>query len=361
MKVFRTPIGSLGDLDSETVATVIATAVDIALVIDGDGVIREVVCLRADLMTELGGLESFVGKPWSETVTIESQPKVDALLRDAADRKSSNWRQVLHPSPRGVDIPILYAAVRTGQGGRCLALGRDPQPLASLQRRLVEAQMAMERDYSRLRHVEARYRILFQLSPEPVLMVDGTTEKVTEANPAALQLFGDSGARLIGRRLQDGFHRDSASAVFGLLSNARIAGHSGAVRIRLDDDHEGWNASATLFRQDKAPLFLIRFSRRSADATRGPLSRRQARLVSSIDAAPDGFVVTDMDGRIIVANSAFIEMAQLAGEEQARGALLERWVGRPGIDLTRLPDKSSATWFGAPFHHDSARRACVGH
>jgi transcriptional regulator PpsR len=47
-------------------------------------------------------------------------------------------------------------------------------------------------------------------------------------------------------------------------------------------------------------------------------------------------VVTDRDARILSANAAFLEMAQLTSEDQARGETLERWLGRPGIDLNVL-------------------------
>ena len=46
--------------------------------------------------------------------------------------------------------------------------------------------------------------------------------------------------------------------------------------------------------------------------------------------------MTDRDARIESANAAFAEMAQLTGEEIARGEALERWLGRPGIDLNIL-------------------------
>ena len=46
--------------------------------------------------------------------------------------------------------------------------------------------------------------------------------------------------------------------------------------------------------------------------------------------------MTDADGRIITANAAFLEMAQLATEEQARDEPLDRWLGRPGVDLDVL-------------------------
>ena len=44
----------------------------------------------------------------------------------------------------------------------------------------------------------------------------------------------------------------------------------------------------------------------------------------------------DHDGQIITANAAFLEMAQLASEEQARGEPLDRWVGESSVDLNVL-------------------------
>ena len=51
---------------------------------------------------------------------------------------------------------------------------------------------------------------------------------------------------------------------------------------------------------------------------------------------PDGFVVTDPKGRIVTANSAFLDLIQLATQEQAEGELLSRWLGRSDIDLNVL-------------------------
>ena len=55
-----------------------------------------------------------------------------------------------------------------------------------------------------------------------------------------------------------------------------------------------------------------------------------------MDSGPDAVVVTEADGRILACNPAFVDLAQLASEEQARGESLERWLGRPGVDLNVL-------------------------
>ena len=49
--------------------------------------------------------------------------------------------------------------------------------------------------------------------------------------------------------------------------------------------------------------------------------------------APDGLVITQHDGRVMRANTAFADLAQVANEEQARGEPLDRWLGRAGVDF----------------------------
>jgi transcriptional regulator PpsR len=55
-----------------------------------------------------------------------------------------------------------------------------------------------------------------------------------------------------------------------------------------------------------------------------------------VDSSPDGFVVTDPKGLILSANPAFLDLIQLSNEAQARGESIERWLGRPGVDLSVL-------------------------
>ena len=107
--------------------------------------------------------------------------------------------------PRSADIPIQYSVVQIGAEGRMVAVGRDLRPSAALQQRLVEAQQSMERDYARLRHVEMRYRLLFQMTPEAILIADAATQKIVEANPAADALLGLGVAAggAVGRTLPD--------------------------------------------------------------------------------------------------------------------------------------------------------------
>jgi transcriptional regulator PpsR len=336
VKSFRAPKRSLGNLDAEAAATLIAAASDIALIIDPDGIIRDVAFHSEDLARNLGDAGQWLGRPWIDTVTTESRPKVEMLLKESASRADPKWRHLNHAGAGESDVPVLYSAVRVGEEGRIVVFGRDLRAISALQQRLMDAQQSMERDYSRLRHVETRYRLLFEMSSEAVVIVDAASLKVVEANPAARTLFGERAPHAQSQPFAELFDGDGSQAVLNLLAAVRAVGRADDVRTRLADTEKELVVSASLFRQENTVLFLVRMAPAEAAVAEAVLPQTKAKLLKVVENAPDGFVVTDSEGAIITANAAFVEMAQIATEEQARGQKLERWVGRPGVDLSVL-------------------------
>ncbi|WP_428417767.1 transcriptional regulator PpsR [Methylibium sp.] len=338
MKSFDEPTLSLGDLDTEAAGRLIAASSDVALIVDGEGIIRDLAFGNDELSK--AGYQDWLGKPWAQTVTVESRPKVEALLRELGGKGAPKWRHINHPSADGADLPLLYAAVPVGSKGHALAVGRsvafgrDLRANAALQQRLVSAQQSMERDYWRMRHMETRYRVLFQVSSEPVLILDAATLKLEDANPAASKLLGDATQRA-GWSLARAFDAAGQAAVDELFAAVRATGRSDTVKARLGKDGSEWTVSASLFRQEKSSHFLVRLSA-LRHAIELPKPNPKDMLLRLVESAPDGFVVTDLDGLILTANQAFLDLAQLATEEQARGVSLEKWLGRTGVDLSVL-------------------------
>ncbi len=341
VKAFKSPKGSLGNLDAEAAGALIAAATDVSLVIDAEGVIRDAAFQNDDLADELDLRAGWIGRRWVDTVTIESRPKVEAMLHDVTSAAGSRWRHVNYVSPGGVDVPVLFSAVPLGDEGRVVAFGRDLRAVSALQQRLVNAQQTMERDYNRFQNAEMRYRVLFQISSEAVLILDADTQRVLEANPAAERLFerAAGGAHasanaLAGRRFADAFDPASVAAVAALVDTVRVGGRADDVRARLPGG-AGFVVSASLFRQDSHNHLLVRLSALPSEAA-AILPPAQSKLLKVVENAPDGFVVTSQDGGIVTANAAFLEMAELATESQAQGQALGRWLGRSGVDLDVL-------------------------
>jgi transcriptional regulator PpsR len=323
----------LKNLDSAKIGRLLAVASDVALMVSDSrkGVIKDVSIGGDQIPIELA--ETWVGKPWLETVTVESRTKVEALLRDSRDKGDPRWRLVNHVSSGGADLPVLYASVQLSDGG-VVAFGRSMQPMATLQQQLVSTQQSIEREYLKQRQTEARHRLLFQVTSEAVIIVDVATRKILEANPAAERLLGEGAKRLAGRLFPEGFDESSTQALHALLGAVRATGRTDDVTVSSGDGGREFVASASLFREEQMSFFLIRLE--SLNANRSTESTLNSKVLEIVASAPEGFVVTDLTGRILLANRAFLDLVQLATEEQARHELIERWLGRPGIDFSLL-------------------------
>jgi transcriptional regulator PpsR len=354
---FRSPADLLGDIDASSAARLLSAAGDIALIIDKSGTIRDAAFASEDLSTEYAG--KWVDRRWIETVTVESREKIESLLKEASAGRSPRWRQVNHPNVSGTDVPIMYSAVAVGTGGSIVAVGRDLRNMATLQSKLVETQQSMEREYARLRHAETRYRLLFQISSEAVLVVDGATRKIIEANPAATGLLGLGPKHAMGKTFVDLFNAESAPMAEQVLGAARSTGRAEERGLTLRNATEGVVVTASLFRQDRSVYYLIRLSHADQGAGFSAAEEAQQHLGEVVERLPDALIVTDLDQRILTVNAAFLEMTQLATTGQAEGQPLDRWLGRSGVDCNVLV--ASMREHGAVQHFGTILRGEYGH
>ena len=342
---------TLRPLDAERAAQLVATASDLALVLDGNGLVLEV--LSNDRELRKAGTRDWRGRQWGDVVNADSRDKVAEMLRDAQVSApiAPRWRQVNLVVTGGPDLPVLFAATLASEATRgpaerqVVAFGRDLRPNVDLQHRLIDSQQSMERDHWRFREAETRYRSLFQATDDAVLIVDGTDLKVTEANPASLALCHAVKAKVVGATLASLFDAVAAEALQALLAAARSVGKHEDLSAPLVGGGPVVSVSAALFRQDQAAFLMVRLAPQADRAglrasgvlpgtvTGDSGSGSQAMLGAFLRSAADGLVFTDAQGRIVAANRAFAALAQLSTEERARGEPLDRWLGRTGVEI----------------------------
>ncbi len=336
VREFVAPSESFKSLDSQSAAALIAASTDVALVIDQQGYVRDLSFQSDELAQELDGTGKWVGQSWASTVMVDSRNKVESLRRESTLKSATGWRHLNYPSANGASIPILFSAVRIEDEGNIVALGRDMRQVTQLQQRLMDAQQAMERDYSRLRQAETRYRLLFEISSESVLVIDATSGKIVEVNPAACQLLGEVTSFMLGRFFYDFFTNDSAVIVRSMLAGVKAVGTVDQIVGRLSNGGADVAVTASIFRQDNQSFFLVRLAANSSGETLPTVGDSKSQLVAMIQTAPDGIVVTDAEGHIMLANPAFLDMAQLATDMQAKVEPIQRWLGRPGAEMDVL-------------------------
>jgi transcriptional regulator PpsR len=329
---FARPLDSLGSIDPETVAALIEAAADIAMVVDEQGIVRDVAFSNANLARD--AYRAWIGQRWIDTVTIESRPKIQEMILHTTTQTTSRWRQVNYPAAQGPDVPIRYTAIRYGADRRLVVVGRDLRAMAVLQQRLTEAQQSMEREYARIRGEEKRYRLLFQLASEAVLIVDAANQRIVEANPAAAALIGKDVKKLVGHGFNDLFDEGSRQATQSFVAALRVAPRVDNVHVQIIGGRKSLLLSGSLFRQENTAHLLVLLSSLAGETA--ALSDEKSNLLQIVEKIPDAFVVTDMDRRILTANLAFLDLIQAVTLDQVRGEPFDRWVGRAAADVDLL-------------------------
>jgi transcriptional regulator PpsR len=324
---FSDPEALPGVLSASVAARLLAAVGDVTLILDREGVVLDLAVSNSELARY--GLTAWVGQPFEAMLTVESKPKVAEMLVGVRRSEPARWRQVNHITGAG-DLPMRYLVVGLGDSGRVAAIGRDLRAEAVMQQRLIQAQQSLERDYLKLRQAETRYRLLFDLADQAVLIVDAATRRVREANPAAYRMLG----------LRTGaLNEAAASGIVDPSDRDALVAHLGAVEATDDvppvtlrlRSGAVVRVGARLFRQSRVALLLLR-----VDPIEGqPVARSDpdAGLSAVVERMPDAFVLTDESFNVLTANAAFIELAEAASLERVRGQTLATWFGRPGIDL----------------------------
>ena len=215
-----------------------------------------------------------------------------------------------------------------------MAIGRDLRALSAMRQQLVNAQIALERDYWQLRQVETRYRLVFQMVDEAVLVVDDRTERILEANDAANALLGNADASVVGKSFINLFDDGDKESLRSLFTETRVVGRASASEVRSASRGQDFAIDTNLLKLDSDARLLIRLTPNAGEAQHAATSGHASlRMDDFMRGAPDAILITDDQGQIRAANERFIKLAELANEEQTLGQSVDRWLGRSAVDL----------------------------
>lgn len=322
----------LAQQSNTVLASLLERVADVGVSLDAKGKISQVTTWSQELPVSLEHL--WVGRNLADTDQKLDRKQMVAFL-GAIEEGESHRLDVVHVlEESGEELPIQYQVIAVGDG-QYFAAGEDLRPTVSLRQQLVNAQQALEQDYWRLRQVETRYRRLFDMVGDGVLVVDGLSNRVLEANPKANEWLSADGKGVIGKVFPRGVHDKSVRPLHELLAEIRSVGRGQLHNVLLADGDTRVDVSASFLRQAGEERFLLRLAVRDERASQGGDSS-SVYLQEVLRSAPDGIVLTDDEGRIVAVNRSFLELAQLVAEEQVIGHPADRWLGRSGVDLNVL-------------------------
>lgn len=308
---------------------------DITLVLSLDGVIE-----KASLSRAIGeeDIDGWIGRSWTDIVGATGSDKVKRIVEDARNTGVSAFRQINQIFPSGLELPFEFTAVRLENQRSLVAIGKNLKAIAELQSRLIAAQQLMERDYWRLREAENRYRLLFDSSNEPVLLVSAGAFQLVEANPAALRAL-DLQVGKRGRVVEQSFLALAAErdhqAVIAMFERVRELGRTPGVVVHLGEDRAPWIVRASLTGAESASEFILQCTRAGAIGA-SPRDESEIPLDALIERSPDAIALVGRRGDIRRVNRSFVELVGAVARRALIGEPLERWLAQPGADANTL-------------------------
>jgi transcriptional regulator PpsR len=305
--------------------------VDMLMVLDAQSQLMEVSVFGKDLQA-LKPAE-WAGKPLQDFISFDSQEKFKSIWDLVGKADAPVWRHLNFITPQGQDLPLQVSLLPQDKDNTVWMFCRDLSNVSQMQGRLVEAHQSMERDFLRLRHMEARYRLLFESVADPMMVVDVAQRRVMEANNAAQLLFKDLNRKLPGTDVAQLFDPSKREALDIVLRQAQTTGRMESGRVRYLKADRDCNLHVSVFVQEGGPQYLLRLQALSVLQT----SQTETPVIHwfhhALDQAPVGFVVADRMGTVLASNPEFCSMVGVASHTMLVNKSLEDWLARGGVDL----------------------------
>nr|WP_152824352.1 transcriptional regulator PpsR [Fertoeibacter niger] len=319
---------------------VISTAADIALVVSASGNIDSLIVNPHH--RSFGQLDAWAGAQIDAVLTEESQRKlVTRLASLRSGTQGSVAVELNHADPGNFEFPVRYAMHLIDADQSVLMLGRDLRPIAEVQQQLVSAQLAMEREYESQREMETRYRVIMEVSRDPMVLISMATGRITDLNPAAASLLGGARADLLGAAIAQEFEGRRRGEFMETMANLAVAEAAGPIELSARRSQQRLLVTPKVFRAAGERLLLCQLDPAEAVASSSDeLSDNLSRLYHE---GVDGIVFTDAEGVIRGANEAFLNLTDSSNLAAVRGRSLADFLVRGTVDLRVLLDSVKRT------------------
>ena len=329
---------------------------DMAVMIGADGIIKGL-SINPECAS-LGSLDHWVGRPFLSVLAEESQAKFTERLKMAAESSTIARRplELNHIDNEAWQFPIRYSLHMIDGSRDVLLMGRDLQPIAEIQQRLVSEQVARERDQQKIRSGETFYRVVLEASETPFVLIDADRGRVQDMNASAARLFGSKADTLTGNSFAQIFEGRRREELMDALQSAAAADDRSVVEVVARRSGAELTLTPEYFRA-AGELFLLCRVASVNDAQDGALDSSHT-LSSLFAASSDGIVLTDAKGIIRDVNEAFLVMTDAAQLRDVKDRSLGDFLVRGAVDLKLMIEAAMKS--GRMSHYSAQVNSVVG-
>ena len=322
--------GKIPLIAPELLTEILSSASDIALLVDAD--LRIMSVLVNPNHRSFGQLSDWEGGLLSSVLTEESMRKFEKRLIEMRDAHRGPLAvEINHADRMNWEFPIRYSMHRIVSDGSLLLLGRDLRPIAEVQQQLVAAQMTLERDYETQREMDTRYRVLMEVSRDPIVLISMSSGRIADVNSAAAALLGGQRADLVGAAIAQEFEGRRRGEFLESMANLAVAESQGPIELTARRSQKRLLITPTVFRAAGERILLCQLD--SADIVGSSADELGAGLARLYHEGVDGIVFADGEGIIRAANEAFLNLTDAPNMAAVRGKSLTDFLARGAVDL----------------------------
>ena len=319
---------------------------DINILIDVSGVILKI---NTPIDSPLADLSSWINKNMNDTLTIESREKLDAQLTSLSDisRTVTKAFELNHISVETGEFPVRYKGFKLSGTDTILLVGNDLTPVAEIQKKFVTSQLALEREYTKYRSYETRYKVLVDFTSDPIILIDGFKGLVLDANPPGHQMLHLKKGKLVGQQLEKLVYWDGAGKILEVLKSDALANVTRVLSLKVTKASTKVRIKPAVFRAENELCLLLKIT---------PIKES----ISSIGEFPeilnkyyentrDSMIFTDKSGIIKYSNNSFLSLCNSGSDQLILGRSFSDFLARGTIDLKVLIDAALENGTTMPF------------
>ena len=329
-------------LEDSFLGAVLTSFADVCVVISADGLVVSALAKSETFSPDL--CASWVGTPLANQLGAASArrltEKLEALSHSPANspRRPAAWLELIHELGPNQTVPIRYALHKMPNENKFLLAGEDQRSIMEIQQQLLNAQIALERDYEAQREIDTRYRILMDFTDEAVALVAIGSGAIVDINHGAAQLLGYSRSDMINQPLSRFFKGFSRESLLAVIDNGNHSSASDIRSFETRNTQRSLQLTGKIFRASGEQLAMLRLS----DTVEGTVGDGQ--LISGLRQlflkGVDAIVFTDRDGTILAAGETFLNLTDFPANSAIKGRSVAEFLGRGTVDLRVLLDNA---------------------
>ena len=323
---------------------IISNIGDINLLIDLKGKILTINLPNKNINKNLN---CWLNKNIFDFLTIESKEKLDMQITSLSEinKFSTKGIELNHVSPETGEFPIRYKGFKTEDKKNIILIGNDLSQIAEIQKKFVNSQLALEREYSKFRSFETKYKALIEFSEEALVILHASLGNILDLNNPAAKLLKQKKEKLIGVNFSKIFNYQNEKEFIEKLKSNEINNPNFFYTNEMNKNGIVFHSS--VFRAENEVCILVRLEK--------PLKVNSSEnefnniLNNFYEKTRDGIVFTNKMGIIKYVNDSFLSLCKSENQQLIIDRPFSEFLARGIVDLKVLIEATLENGSTMPF------------